>query len=67
MNLINKLLTITLGCLLLIPQLVPAAEVNILSERQEFLLRPFLKAFEENTGIKANVVYLKKGSLERLK
>ena len=66
-NLMNKLLTLTLGCLLLIPQLVPAAEVNILSERQEFLLRPFLKAFEENTGIKANVVYLKKGSLERLK
>ena len=32
----NKLLTLTLVCLLLIPQLVPAAEVNILSERQEF-------------------------------
>ncbi len=67
LNLMNKLLTLTLGCLLLMLQLVPAAEVNILSERQEFLLRPFLKAFEENTGIKANVVYLKKGSLERLK
>ena len=31
------------------------------------MLRPFLDVFEEQTGIKANVVYLKKGSLERLK
>ena len=43
MNLLNKLLALTLGCLLLIPQLVLAAEVNILSERQEFLLRTFPK------------------------
>ena len=67
LKLMNKLLTLTLGCLLLILQLVPAAEVNIFSERQEFLLRPILNAFEENTGIKANVVHLKKGYLERLK
>ena len=48
-------------------QFTQAAEINILSERQEFLLRPFLDVFEEKTGTKANVVYLKKGSLERLK
>ena len=41
-------------------------EVNILSERQEFLLKPFLEQFEKDTGIKANVVYLKKGGLERI-
>ena len=41
-------------------------EVNILSERQEFLLKPFLEPFEKDTGIKANVVYLKKGGLERI-
>lgn len=46
---------------------ISGAEVNILSERQEFLLRPFLEVFEEQTGIETNVVYLKKGSLERLK
>ncbi len=42
-------------------------EVNLLSTRQEFLLRPFLDVFEEESGIKVNVVYLKKGMLERLK
>ncbi|MEE1577410.1 MAG: iron ABC transporter substrate-binding protein, partial [Deltaproteobacteria bacterium] len=42
-------------------------EVNILSERQEFLLKPFLDQFEKDTEIKANVVYMKKGGLERIK
>ncbi|PID74884.1 MAG: iron ABC transporter substrate-binding protein [Desulfobacterales bacterium] len=42
-------------------------EVNLLSTRQEFLLRPFLDVFEAENGIKVNVVYLKKGMLERLK
>jgi len=63
----KKIITLILGSLLWFPHFAPAAQVNILSERQEFLLRPFLDVFEEQTGIKANVVYLKKGSLERLK
>ena len=63
----KKIITLILGSLLWLPHFAPAAQVNILSERQEFLLRPFLDVFEEQTGIKANVVYLKKGSLERLK
>ncbi|PIE60505.1 MAG: iron ABC transporter substrate-binding protein [Desulfobulbus propionicus] len=42
-------------------------EVNLLSTRQEFLLRPFLDVFEKQSGVKVNVVYLKKGMLERLK
>lgn len=41
--------------------------VNIYSYRQEFLIRPFLEAFEKDTGIKVNVVYAKKGLTERLK
>ena len=63
----KKIITLILGSLLWLPHLSPAAQINILSERQEFLLRPFLDVFEEQTGIKANVVYFKKGSLERLK
>ncbi len=63
----KKMLTLICVSLLWVPQVVLSAEVNILSERQEFLLRPFLDVFQEQTGIKANVVYLKKGSLERLK
>ena len=50
----------------LVSSLVAGMEVNILSERQEFLLKPFLEQFEKDTGIKANVVYLKKGGLERI-
>ncbi len=44
-----------------------SGEVNLISTRQEFLLRPFLDVFEQESGIKVNVVYLKKGMLERLK
>jgi iron(III) transport system substrate-binding protein len=42
-------------------------EVNLYSYRQEFLLRPFLNAFTKRTGIKVNVVFMKKGLLQRLK
>ncbi|MEE2744751.1 MAG: extracellular solute-binding protein [Bdellovibrionota bacterium] len=42
-------------------------EVNLYSYRQEFLLRPFLRSFEEKTGIKVNVVFMKKGLVQRLK
>ena len=50
----------------LVSSLAAGMEVNILSERQEFLLKPFLEQFEKDTGIKANVVYLKKRGLERI-
>lgn len=42
-------------------------EVNIYSYRQPFLIEPFLKAFSEETGIKTNVVFSKKGIFERVK
>ena len=42
-------------------------EVNLYSYRQEFLLRPLLKAFESAHNIKVNVVTMKKGILQRLK
>ncbi|MDJ0950827.1 MAG: Fe(3+) ABC transporter substrate-binding protein [Alphaproteobacteria bacterium] len=48
----------------------PAAasgEVNIYSYRQEVLIRPLLDRFEETTGIKVNVVFAKKGMIQRLK
>ena len=43
-----------------------AAEVNIYSHRQQFLLQPFLDAFTSETGIKTNVVYASKGLAQRL-
>lgn len=44
-----------------------AKEVNLYSYRQEKLIRPILDVFEKDTGIKVNVVFAKKGMLERLK
>lgn len=42
------------------------AEVNIYSYRQPELIEPLTDAFTERTGIETNVVFLKKGLLERL-
>lgn len=62
------LLGAILAGLLWIPAILMANnEVNVYSSRQEFLMRPFLDVFESDTGIKVNVVYFKKGMLERLK
>jgi iron(III) transport system substrate-binding protein len=44
-----------------------AAEVNLYSERQPFLTDPLMEAFTKETGIEVNLVYMKKGMLERLK
>ncbi len=44
-----------------------AAEVNIYSSRQPQLIDPILEAFTAETGIKTNVVFIKKGMIERLK
>ncbi len=43
-----------------------AAEVNIYSHRQAFLINPFLEAFTAKTGIKTNVVFASKGLAQRL-
>lgn len=44
-----------------------ADEVNIYSYRQQFLIQPMLDAFTSETGIKTNVVFAKKGLIQRLK
>ena len=44
-----------------------AEEVNLYSYRQPFLIKPFLDVFTKQSGIKVNVVYAKKGMLQRLK
>lgn len=41
-------------------------EVNIYSARQAFLINPMLEAFTKETGIKTNVVFAKKGLIERV-
>lgn len=44
-----------------------AAEVNVYSYRQPFLIEPIFDRFTEQTGIKVNVVFAPKGLIERLK
>lgn len=44
-----------------------ADEINIYSDRQAFLMKPILDAFTKETGIKVNVVFAKKGLIQRLK
>ncbi len=43
-----------------------AAEVNVYSYRQPFLVEPLFKAFTEDTGIQVNVLFAEKGLVERL-
>ncbi len=43
-----------------------AKEINIYSHRQPFLINPFLEEFTNETGIKTNVIYSKKGLAQRL-
>ena len=43
-----------------------AEEVNIYSYRQPFLIKPMLKDFEAQSGVKVNVVFAKKGLEERI-
>ena len=42
-------------------------EVNLYSYRQPFLIQPLLDAFTEETGLEVNVVYAKKGMVEKIK
>ncbi len=44
-----------------------SADVNVYSFRQPFLVKPLFGAFTQQTGIPVNVVFAKKGLLERLR
>ncbi|MEE9335567.1 MAG: Fe(3+) ABC transporter substrate-binding protein [Granulosicoccaceae bacterium] len=66
----NKLirrLTAALAVSALLPLAAPVlAEVNVYSYRQPYLIEPMFEAFTEQTGIKVNTVFAKKGLIERL-
>jgi len=44
-----------------------AAEVNLYSYRQPFLIEPILEKFTEETGIEVNVVFANRGMIDRIK
>ena len=62
---IKKFIYVTLLILGAAP--VFGSEINIYSYRQPFLIQPVTDAFTEQTGIKVNVAYLRKGMIERMK
>ncbi|WP_274051397.1 Fe(3+) ABC transporter substrate-binding protein [Thalassomonas haliotis] len=63
----NSLKKITLLLAVAMPFLASAAdEVNVYSYRQPFLVEPLFNRFTEQTGVKVNVVFAKKGMAERL-
>ena len=44
-----------------------ASEVNVYSFRQPFLIKPIMDKFTEQTGINVNILFAKKGLIERVK
>ena len=61
-------LAILAAALALIPAAASASgDVNVYSYRQPFLVKPLFDAFTAKTGIKVNVVFAKKGLVQRLK
>ncbi|BBB25531.1 Fe(3+) ABC transporter substrate-binding protein [Amphritea japonica] len=65
-NILKKMALIALPLTVAATSVSAAEEVNIYSYRQQFLIQPMLEAFTAETGIKANVVFAKKGLIERL-
>ena len=43
-----------------------SSEVNIYSYRQPYLVEPLLEEFTKKTGVKANIIFAKKGLIERM-
>ncbi len=62
----RKKALVLLTALISIP-VFAADVVNIYSFRQPFLIKPILDDFTKQTGIKTNVVFAKKGLIERVK
>ncbi|MEE2745903.1 MAG: extracellular solute-binding protein, partial [Pseudomonadota bacterium] len=48
------------------PSDLSSQELNIYSHRQPFLINPFIRAFEKESGIKSNIVFSSKGLAQRL-
>ena len=67
----KKTIALIAAAAAMLPALGPgtagAEEVNLYSYRQPFLIQPFLDEFTRRTGIEVNVVYARKGMLQRLK
>ena len=57
---------VSAAVLALVSHSARAAELNIYSHRQPFLIQPFLDSYAKKTGTKMNVVFASKGLAQRL-
>ena len=64
---IRSALALVASVVTLIPGAHANGEVNLYSYRQPFLIQPMLDAFTVETGIKVNIVFAKKGMLQKIK
>ena len=64
---IRSALALVASAVTLVPGAHANGEVNLYSYRQPFLIQPMLDAFTEETGIKVNIVFAKKGMLQKIK
>jgi iron(III) transport system substrate-binding protein len=65
----NKLFTLSAASVAFAAMAAPvqaASEVNVYSYRQPFLVEPMFKEFTKKTGIDVNVIFAKKGLVEKL-
>lgn len=69
MSIKKTLVTLFASASVLVSSMVAAAqqEVNVYSFRQPFLIEPIMNKFTEDTGIKVNILFAKKGLIERVK
>jgi len=65
-GIMNKAFALVIGLAASVPAFAKDV-VNIYSFRQPFLIQPILEDFTKQTGIKTNVVFAKKGLIERVK
>ncbi len=56
-----------LVCLLCAASTIRAAEINLYSYRQPFLIQPLLSAFTKESGIKVNVTFAKSGIVDKIR
>ena len=57
-------LTASIAAATMLPLSASANEVNVYTDRQEFLIQPLLEAFTEATGTQVNVVYASGAGME---
>ncbi|MGC1442478.1 MAG: substrate-binding domain-containing protein, partial [Burkholderiaceae bacterium] len=62
-----KSLAAALAFLATAASVAAAADINLYSYRQPFLIKPLTDAFTKQTGTRVNVVYASKGVLERIR